>query len=53
MIDLTSKFGHRAARRLAEEKIIWLTTMDNLGHPQPRPVWFLWNGASILIFSQP
>ena len=52
MIDLTSEFGQRAARRLAEEEIIWLTTTDDQGNPQPRPVWFLWNGASILIFSQ-
>jgi len=53
MIDLTTKFGKRAARRLAEEEIIWLTTTDNQGNPQPRPVWFLWNGESVLIFSQP
>lgn len=53
MIDLTSDFGQRTARRLAEDEIIWLTTTDNQGNPQPRPVWFLWNGESILIFSQP
>ena len=53
MIALTSEFGQRAARRLAEEEIIWLTTPDNLGNPQPRPVWFFWDGESVLIFSQP
>jgi len=53
MIDLTTKFGKRAARRLADEEFIWLTTTDNQGNPQPRPVWFLWNGESVLIFSQP
>jgi len=53
MIDLTSDFGKRAARRLMEEEIIWLTTTDRHGSPQPRPVWFLWDGETILIFSQP
>jgi len=53
MIDLTSDFGKRAARRLREEEIIWLTTTDRHGSPQPRPVWFLWDGKTILIFSQP
>jgi PPOX class probable F420-dependent enzyme len=53
MIDLTSDFGKRAARRLMEEEIIWLTTTDKNGSPQPRPVWFLWDGETILIFSQP
>lgn len=53
MIDLTTEFGKRVARRLSEEEVIWLTTTDSQGSPQPRPVWFLWNGESILIFSQP
>jgi PPOX class probable F420-dependent enzyme len=53
MIDLTSDFGKRAARRLTEEEIIWLTTTDKNGSPQPRPVWFLWDGETFLIFSQP
>ena len=53
MIDLTSDFGKRAARRLMKEEIIWLTTTDSHGTPQPRPVWFIWNGETILIFSQP
>lgn len=53
MIDLDSTFGKRAASRLREEEIIWLTTTDKNGSPQPRPVWFLWDGETILIFSQP
>jgi PPOX class probable F420-dependent enzyme len=52
MIDLTSEFGKHVARRLAEEQVIWLTTTDSSRTPQPRPVWFLWNGESILVFSQ-
>lgn len=53
MIRLDGAFGERVARRLEQERIIWLTTVDNSGTPQPRPVWFLWDGKSLLIFSQP
>lgn len=53
MIDFTSDFGKRAARHLGEEEVIWLTTTDSQGGPQPRPVWFYWNGENLLIFSQP
>ena len=53
MIDLTSDLGKRAAHRFMEEEIIWLTTTDRHGSPQPRPVWFLWDGETFLIFSQP
>jgi PPOX class probable F420-dependent enzyme len=53
MIDLTTDFGRRVARRLETERIIWLTTVDAAGVPQPRPVWFLWEGDTFLIYSQP
>ena len=43
MIDFTTEFGKRADSRLKEDHIIWLTTVDVLGKPQPRPVWFLWD----------
>jgi PPOX class probable F420-dependent enzyme len=53
LIDTSSEFGKRVARRLSEEPIAWFTTVSKDGIPQPRPVWFLWNGQSFLIFSQP
>ena len=53
MIDFSTEFGERAYKRLSEEKVIWLTTTDAQGNPQPRPVWFLWSADMILIFSQP
>ena len=53
MIDLSTEFGQRVARRLVEEGIIWLTTVDSSGVPQPRPVWFLWDGKTFLIYSRP
>ncbi|MBI3978338.1 MAG: TIGR03667 family PPOX class F420-dependent oxidoreductase [Chloroflexi bacterium] len=52
-LDTTTEFGSRVARRLREEPIIWLTTVRSDGAPQPSPVWFLWDGETILIYSQP
>ena len=52
-IDTGTRFGERAARRLRDDKIAWLTTVDGKGTPQPIPVWFLWDGdRSILLYSQ-
>lgn len=53
MIDLTTEFGKRVARRLAEDRIIWLTTVSPGGTPHPRPVWFWWNSETFLIYSKP
>jgi PPOX class probable F420-dependent enzyme len=53
MIDLTTPFGRVAEKHLKFEYVIWLTTMDSHLTPQPRPVWFIWENDSILIFSQP
>jgi PPOX class probable F420-dependent enzyme len=53
MIDLSTEFGARVARRLEQELIIWLTTVRIDGTPQPSPVWFLWADQSLLIYSQP
>ncbi len=53
MIDTTTEFGQRVTRRLKEERIIWLTTVDRNEVPQPRPVWFWWDGNTFLIYSKP
>ena len=54
MLEESSEFGRRAARRLREERLAWLTTVSPQGMPQPVPVWFLWDGdASILLYSRP
>src|SRR5437667_5850435 len=52
--DPSTPFGERVARRLRDERIIWLTTVDAKGTPQPAPVWFLWDAATstILIYSR-
>lgn len=53
MIDISTDFGQRVARRLQEERIAWLSTVRAGGRPEPSPVWFLWDGESIVIFSRP
>jgi PPOX class probable F420-dependent enzyme len=52
--DPSTPFGERVARRLRDERLIWFTTVDAKGTPQPTPVWFLWDAASstILIYSR-
>jgi PPOX class probable F420-dependent enzyme len=52
-MDFESRLGRRAVRKLKRELIVWLTSVDDQGRPQPRPVWFHWNGEDLLIFSQP
>ncbi len=52
MLDFSSRFGRHANRRLRQEKVIWLTTVDSETRPQPRPVWFHWDGQALLIFSE-
>ncbi len=53
MLDTTTEAGSRADGRLREEKIAWLTTVRSDGQPQSVPVWFLWDGETFLIYSQP
>jgi len=53
MLDTTTEAGSRAHRPLREEGIIWLTTVRFDGQPQSVPVWFLWEGETFLIYSQP
>jgi len=52
IIDLNSAFGRAVKRYLENEYVIWLTTVDSNSAPQPRPVWFIWEDDSFLIFSQ-
>jgi PPOX class probable F420-dependent enzyme len=53
MLDTTTEAGSRADGRLREAMMIWLTTVRSGGQPQSVPVWFLWNGETFLIYSQP
>jgi PPOX class probable F420-dependent enzyme len=42
-----------AEARLVSEKIAWLTTVRRDGQPQSSPVWFLWRGGEIVVYSKP
>ena len=52
-IDTSTELGARVAQRLATEQVLWLTTTGANDQPQPRLVWYLWEGESFLIYSQP
>jgi PPOX class probable F420-dependent enzyme len=52
MINLTSDFGRAVQQHIQDQSVIWLTTVDSNLAPQPRPVWFIWEDDSFLIFSQ-
>jgi PPOX class probable F420-dependent enzyme len=51
-IDTSTDFGARISKQLDSELVLWLTTVGKSGTPAPNPVWFLWNGREILVFSQ-
>lgn len=50
---MSIEISEPVARRLADEQIIWLTTIDPNGGPVATPVWFLWQNEHFLVFSQP
>lgn len=53
LLDLQNAHHAHADERLRREPIIWLSTVRRDGRPHLVPVWFLWDGETILIFSQP
>jgi PPOX class probable F420-dependent enzyme len=53
MLDMTTEFGSRVARRLRDEPIIWLVTVGATTMPQASPVWFVWEDTMFRIYSQP
>lgn len=52
-IDTSTEFGQRVAGHLENDHVVWLTTVSPGGTPQPSPVWFLWDGETVLMYSQP
>jgi PPOX class probable F420-dependent enzyme len=39
--------------RLRSDEMAWLITVRPAGRPHSVPVWFLWEGVTLLIFSKP
>jgi PPOX class probable F420-dependent enzyme len=52
MLEIPSKLRAVVRRRLKEEYFVWMTTVGSDLTPQPRPVWFIWQDDSFLIYSQ-
>ncbi len=50
-LDPTTKSGARAIERLETELMGWVTTVDLDGRPQSSPIWFLWRGGEVLVYS--
>ncbi|MFC4000504.1 TIGR03667 family PPOX class F420-dependent oxidoreductase [Prauserella oleivorans] len=48
-----TQFGDRVRQRLRTEEVVWLTTVGADGAPQPNPVWFLWEGETVLVYTRP
>jgi PPOX class probable F420-dependent enzyme len=53
MLELSDSKGAHIDQRLRREPIIWLSSVRPDGRPHLVPIWFLWDGAAILFFSQP
>jgi PPOX class probable F420-dependent enzyme len=49
--DPKTEAGARTLERLKDELIGWLTTTNPDGQPQSSPIWFLWVGDEVLIYS--
>jgi PPOX class probable F420-dependent enzyme len=52
VIDPTTEKGARADARLRADEVAWLITVSADGQPVPTPVWFWWDGDTILVYSQ-
>ena len=52
MTDKKSKLESKAKKFIKQEHAIWFTTIGSNLAPQPRPVWFVWDKGTFLIFSQ-
>jgi PPOX class probable F420-dependent enzyme len=50
-LDAATDDGARALGRLETELMAWLTTVNPDGQPQASPIWFLWDGEEILLYS--
>ena len=50
-VDSSDERGARAIERLSNDRIGWLTTVAPDGTPQASPIWFLWDGDEVLVYS--
>jgi PPOX class probable F420-dependent enzyme len=53
VIDPNSQTGERVTERLRNDLVAWLVTVAPDGTPMPTPVWFWWDGETLLVYSEP
>jgi PPOX class probable F420-dependent enzyme len=53
MLDLSTTKDKHIDERLRSEPIIWLASTRPDGKPHAIPVWFWWDGETVLMFSKP
>lgn len=53
VVNAGTPFGEHVLHRLQHDDLLWLTTVAADATPQPSPIWFYWDGATILIYSHP
>lgn len=53
MLELSRERDAHIDQRLREDQIIWLGSVGPDGRPHLAPVWFIWDGRALLIFSRP
>ena len=53
VIDPSNEKGSKVSRWLQNDIVAWLITVAPDGTPSPTPVWFWWDGETLLVYSQP
>jgi PPOX class probable F420-dependent enzyme len=53
MLDPANPDHAHIAARLSSDPIVWLGSVRPDGRPHLVPVWFLWDGEALWIFSRP
>jgi PPOX class probable F420-dependent enzyme len=52
-MDSSDVAATRVHRFLAEEPVVWLSSVRPDGGPHLVPIWFWWDGSALLVFSKP
>ena len=52
VIDPSTEQGSKVTRWLTDDIVGWLVTVTPDGTPVPTPVWFWWDGETLLMYSQ-
>lgn len=52
-MDPTTATADRIRRFLEQEPVVWLSTVRPNGDPHLIPIWFWWDGETLLVFSKP